>query len=159
MGNLSEVGKRYEFNVEMLTAQTGDFSESDWGLRDDDLNAAHWILAHIVRTRRSILRMLGHELPTDPWEELTALGGPRDGFKSAPAASDLLAEFRDQGSRIKESLQDLSPEVASRPMETNLPDGSKTVGESIAGFFYFHESFHLGQFGFIRRLLGKPGII
>lgn len=159
MGTPSDVGRCYEFNAEMLAGLTSDFSESDWGPREDTLNAAHWILAHIVRTRRHILRMMGHNVPTEPWEAVTGMGGPHEGFRQAPAVPDLLGEFRTQGPRIKESLIALSPEAASRPLEGKLPDGSKTVEEGICGFFFLHECYHMGQLGMIRRLLGKPGIV
>jgi hypothetical protein len=158
METLSDVARRYEFNAGILAALTRDFSEGDWDLREDDLNAAHWILAHLVGARRSVLRMLGQEVSTEPWEKLTGMGGPRDGFKSAPEVSDLVAEFRAQGARIKDGLRGLSSEAASRPLKSGLPDGSKTVIEGVSGFFYFHETFHLGQLDLIRRLLGKPGI-
>jgi len=159
MGTLSDVGGRYEFNAELLAGLTRDFSESDWGLREDALNAAHWILAHIVRTRRSILRLLGSDFPAEPWEDETAMGAPREGFRQAPAVPDLLEEFRAHGSRISESLTALSPEMASKPLKSELPDGSKTVQDGICGFFFMHECYHLGQIGMIRRLLGKPGIV
>lgn len=159
MGTLSDVGRCYEFNAEMLAGLTRGFSESDWELREDTLNAAHWILAHIVRTRRSVLRMLGHNVPVESWEEVTGMGGPREGFRQAPAVPDLLEEFRTQGLSIKENLISLAPETASRPLEAELPDGSKTVEEGICGFFFLHECYHLGQLGMIRRLLGKPGIV
>ena len=155
----STLAGRYQFNAGMLSELTRDFTEADWGTRQDPFNAAHWILAHIVRTRRAILRMLGDDVPTEPWEEVTKMGSPPDGFMQAPSAKNLLDEFRTQGTRIKENLLAMSAEDASKPLQKALPDGSKTVGEGIHGFFYMHESYHIGQIGVVRRLLGKPGIV
>lgn len=158
MASSTPVGQ-YEFNDEMLAALTRDFTEADWGTRQDPSNAAHWILAHIVRTRRTILRMLGDDVPAEPWEETTKMGSPADGFIQAPSAKDLLDEFRTLGSRIKERLLAMSGGDAAKPLKKKLPDGSKTIGEGIQGFFCMHESYHIGQIGVIRRLLGKPGIV
>ena len=38
----------------------------------------------------------------------------------------------------------------------SCPDGSATVAGAL-GFLAWHESYHLGQLGLLRRLAGKPG--
>jgi len=70
METTSDIARRYEFNAEILAALTSDFSEGDWDLREDDLNAAHWMPAHFVGARRSIIRMLGNEVPAKPSEDM-----------------------------------------------------------------------------------------
>lgn len=155
MATLGDLGGRYQFNTGLLGRLVEDFGEVDWGLRDDGLNAAHWVLAHITGARRGAMRLLGHDIEREGWEEATARGGDRDGFRKAPQVSDLMREFESLGVRIAESLESLGPEGLAREIDADLPDGSRTIVEGVFGL-YMHECFHLGQISLIRRLLGKP---
>ena len=155
MGTLADLGGRYCFNSRLLARLTEDFSEEDWGHRGDQLNAAHWVLAHITGARRGALRLMGQEAPRAEWEQATALGSDRDGFKSAPLVPELLGEFEALGSKIDGRLAELGPRGLSKTTDADLPDGSSTIGEGIFGL-YMHECFHLGQLSLIRRMLGKP---
>ena len=155
MGTLADLGGRYEFNSRLLMRLTADFSESDWGLREDRLNAAHWVLAHITGTRRSALRLMGQAIERDEWEDETGLGGDPHGFRKAPTVESLLGEFESLGSEISDALEELGPDGLSKAVSLDLPDGSRTVEEGVFGL-YMHECIHLGQLTLIRRLLGKP---
>ena len=125
------------------------------GFRGDDLNAAHWVLAHITGARRGAMRLMGHNIERKDWETATGLGGERDGFKGAPSVSELILEFDSLGSKISDSIAALGPEGLAKETDAGLPDGSRTIGEGVFGL-YMHECLHLGQITMIRRLLGKP---
>jgi len=158
MGTLADLGGRYRFNTRLLARFTEDFSEKDWGSRADDLNAAHWILAHMTGTRRSALRLMGVDIPREEWEKATGLGGDHEGFKQAPPVARLLSEFQALGEKIDKVISALGADGLSRTIDTGLPDGSKTAGEGVFGL-YMHECIHMGQLSMIRRLLGKPGLM
>ena len=51
----------------------------------------------------------------------------------------------------------MEEEQLSRPLEKPMPDGANTVA-GLVRFMCFHESYHIGQLGLLRRLLGKPGL-
>jgi hypothetical protein len=158
MATLGDLGGRYQFNTTLLGRLVEDFGEEDWGLRDDGLNAAHWVLAHITGTRRGAMRLMGHHMERETWEEITGLGGAREGFEKAPRVQDLMREFESLGVRIGESLAALGPDGMAERIDIDLPDGSKTIKEGLFGL-YMHECLHLGQITMIRRLLGKPGFL
>ena len=127
MATLGDLGGRYQFNTRFLGRLTEDFSGPDWGLRDDELNAAHWVLAHITGARRGAMRLMGRDIERERWETATGLGGDRDGFKQAPPVADLMAEFDSLGSKISESLAALGPDRLAKEVDAGLPDGSRTA--------------------------------
>ena len=155
MATLSDLGGRYQFNSKLLGRLIEDFSEDDWGLRDDELNAAHWVLAHITGARRGAMRLMGGDIEREDWETVTGLGGDREGFKKAPPVAELIVEFDGLGARISESIAKLGPDGLAKEVDADLPDGSRTIHEGVFGL-YMHECIHLGQITMIRRLLGKP---
>jgi hypothetical protein len=155
MATLGDLGGRFLFNTHLLGRLLEDFTEADWGLRDDELNAAHWVLAHITGARRGAMRLMGHDIEHEEWETVTGLGGDKEGFKQAPKVEDLIPEFESLGSRISESMASLGPGGLAVEIDADLPDGSRTINEGVFGL-YMHECLHLGQITMIRRLLGKP---
>jgi len=53
----------------------------------------------------------------------------------------------------------MSPEtLAAKPPRNMTGDPNETVGTNLA-VFAFHESYHVGQTGVLRRVAGKPGVI
>jgi hypothetical protein len=159
MGNLATLGGRFAFNSNFLGVVTGDFSApSDWGGREDSLNAAHWVLAHITGTRRITARLLGQEVAQDDWEQAVKMGGAPQGYQQAPEPEALRTEFVELGSLIERTLDSFGPEQLSQKIDGQFPDGSETVEQAAFGL-YMHECIHLGQLLLIRRLLGKDRIV
>jgi hypothetical protein len=88
----------------------------------------------------------------------------RSGIHTSPAdvPADLdmgvvVAAFRGVHKLIMAHLDDLTPELLSKPTERKLPDGSEDVGWAIR-FLAWHEAYHLGQLGLLRRMAGKTGL-
>lgn len=116
-------------------------------------NCANWVLGHIVQNRGAVLEMLG-EKPV--WNQ--AEGEP---YKrgSKPVTGTTAKPF----AQLFEAL-DLSQErlVAgfSRAKDGDLgsPDAKDSVFAKLA-FLQFHEAYHAGQLGLLRRVAGKKGAI
>ena len=119
-------------------------------------NCANWILGHLVASRDDALRLLRAE---PVWsQETTApyLRGsqPMAGASGAVSFDQILAAFDLSQERL---LARLGPATDA---ELAAPSG---VGEATTGwmlnFLHFHEAYHTGQIGLLRRLMGKEGAI
>jgi uncharacterized damage-inducible protein DinB len=157
---LAGLGRRYAFNERVLAAASEGFSDADWARAPGPHggNCAHWLLAHLVRTRRELLRALGEEAAREAWEGGYGRGSASVLHAETPAPAALAGEFARQGARLAERLATLSPEHADRPFLYPLPDGGRSLADG-AHFLYFHETYHLGQIGLLRRIAGKAGFI
>jgi hypothetical protein len=123
-------------------------------------NCVNWVLGHIVRTRNEALAMLGRESLYE--KEMFAAYGQREG----PLAEDeavsfarLVECFDELQGPLMEGLGQLTPEALaqSAPFSpTANPD--ETVGSLLSGIS-FHEAYHAGQIGILRRVVGRPGAI
>ena len=117
-------------------------------------NCANWVLGHMVANRNVVMELLGEPAVWD--ENQSALY--RRGSKAIVCDSDALP--------FDEILQDYYRAQAAlmacleRKTEEDLgvPAGDSTVGEQLA-FLQFHETYHAGQLGLLRRALGRPGAI
>ncbi len=120
-----------------------------------ETNSIAWIIAHLARTRGSMLAVLGHGEPAEPWEDAVARGAKREP-KPVDAAT-ALSVFRRRGARLVEVLPSMPAETWAKPFPRPLPDGSATNGPAF-DFLAFHEAFHLGQIDLIKVGLGLAGI-
>ncbi len=115
-------------------------------------NCINWIFGHVLQSRDRMLGLLGQE---SVWTETESSRYARGTPPLEPGESpeqlgkmiELLARSQE---RLLGGLED--EEILSR--ET----GKGSVGSELFTF-NFHESYHAGQLGILRRILGKQGSI
>lgn len=122
-------------------------------------NCLNWVLGHLVCIYGKVLPMLGQE----PVMEETALerydrgSAPlRDPSEALPI-DELLAAWMESSRRMDAGLAALPAEALERPAQG--PDGQPETVRSLLGIVAFHQSYHAGQTGVLRRVSGKPGAI
>jgi hypothetical protein len=158
-GSFSELGGRFRFNSTMFELLTDGLMGEDWSRRAGEGSSAHWILGHLCTMRLSLLRTLGVDEPDREWEPLFAVsGGPSPVRGVYPAPRELLSCFRGTARGLAHALDTMSPARAREHWDEGTFDPPVTV-EDCVGFFYFDETFHLGQLGLARQQLGKPQVI
>ena len=123
-------------------------------------NCANWVLGHMVAARCKLLGMLDIEPPIDPasladydrgTEELS------DATKALPF-KDLRAAYKQTQKLIAAAIQDGNAELFERP----LAEPNATMGDTVAtavAFMAFHDAYHAGQLGLLRRVAGREGQI
>lgn len=123
-------------------------------------NSPNWVLGHLVTGYGNLLEALGEESDSDE-EQMAPYqrgSGPLDPAKARPFA-ELLADFDQSHARVVAKVGALTPEELAAPSPvspTNNPD--ETIG-SFVGVLAFHQAYHVGQVGVLRRVVGKPGAI
>ena len=116
-------------------------------------NCANWVLGHIVQNRGAILSLLGEQPVWDAEEGANY----KRGSSQIPASS--AKPFPEILSALDRSQERL---VAGLSRVTNEELGSADVKGSLAGKLaglQFHEAYHSGQLGLLRRIAGKKGAI
>lgn len=120
-------------------------------------NCVNWILGHIIASRNSLLEVLGEG---QIWsEEISARyargSSPIVGAAEAMPWSRLLTDFEISQDRLVSGFKRLDPQRLVDASQSGAADSEiKTLGDSLA-IHSFHESYHLGQLGILRRVLGK----
>lgn len=159
MTPFADLARRYRFNERLLAVESEGFTPEDWACAPGPRggNCAHWILGHVAQARRMIARRLGAALPEEPWERRFGMNSRPDGSPLAPGPDFLVPDFAASGVLLEERLGALSEEAGrARWGARRFPDGSESLGDVLV-FLHFHETYHLGQIGLLRRILGKPG--
>ena len=155
---LADLARSFRFNERLLDVETEGFEPADWDSPAGERggNAARWILAHVTLYRRRILRKLGEGVAEEPWEAVVDQGVKTAEVSTLPQPPELRARFVAAGEALGRRLSVLTAADVERESGDFHPDGGRTVADWVR-FLYFHEGYHLGQVGLIRRLRGRPG--
>ena len=153
---LQALAQRFAFNDGFLDKLTEGFTEADWLRRHGEANSAQWLLGHLTATRGEAARLIGATLAVEPWDPHFGLGSKPSAASDDVAPALLREAFRARGAALRERLATITPEQAALDFR-ELPFG-KDLSSGVH-FLHFHESYHLGQIGLIRRMSGKPGLI
>jgi DinB superfamily len=124
-------------------------------------NCMLWAVAHIVATRDQIARLVGAEpvLPPELGKRFTRPAAPVVTGADVRPLAGWIADLDRTQERLSPAIASLSIEQLGAPFDgARLPGRPKTLAEALA-FFHFHESYHVGQVGLMRRLAGKTGAI
>ena len=142
-------------NLKGLTEEDGFKQPSPGG------NCLNWVAGHIVGTRGATLEVLGQECPFPGGKYARYVRGSDAVTVSEETVplSEMLADFTATADGLKAGLAGLTSErLAEKAPFSPGNDEKETVGSLMAGLV-FHESYHCGQLGVLRRMAGAEGII
>jgi len=122
-------------------------------------NCLNWVLGHITSSRNGLHGLLGLELP---WQDERRERYGRGSSTITNAAEALSID--DMRAVLKASQEQMMPRLekitaAELGVECDhlvMPGEKSTVGLMLAAL-QFHEAYHAGQLGVLRRLAGKEG--
>ncbi len=118
----------------------------------------NWVLGHFVRTRNDILDFIWKKplYEKSKFEIYT----PKDfDPKKAVDIQELQRSFNALQSEMKNGIEAMTVEKLTQ--QTSMVPGKEpndTIGSVLATILW-HEAYHAGQLGIIRRVVGKPGKI
>lgn len=156
------LGILFEFSYNVTLANTEGFTHEDSLRQPPAGNCLNWIVGHIVATRQHIVGLLGGR-PLWTKEEMPRYDRRSDAILGEGPGVLRFDRIRADLDRTQELMRaawktiDAGRLAAPLPPDQN-PFQLETVGEMLAAFA-FHESYHAGQCGVLRRLLGKDGAI
>jgi uncharacterized damage-inducible protein DinB len=146
----------FAVNDGLITRALEGLSEDElWTRTSERTNPMFWLYGHIVHTRGALLRALGDDFRTG-WGDKFQRGAvllPRDAYPNQAEIGQLRGE---SSARIQARLAALTDEQLNAPPTATLP-AVKNMADQIA-FLAFHEAYHVGQLGLLRKMLGHAGI-
>jgi hypothetical protein len=155
---VADLVRRFRFHETLLAAETEGFTQEDWDAPAGERggNPARWILAHVTCYRRRLCALLGEPMPQEPWEAAVSRGAAPGDVAALPSPADLASRMAAAGEVLGRRLRALTEAEGAADAGQTFPDGGRTVADA-ARFLQFHETYHLGQIGLIRRLRGRAG--
>jgi hypothetical protein len=128
---------------------------------DEKGNCINWIVGHLLHARAGLLDLLGAEPPfaKDKYERYERSSGPVEGPSGTVPLSEMTDDLAATAEPLEAALGDLTDDFLAREAPIK-PTGNEdeTMGSLLAGLA-FHESYHAGQLGLLRRIGGREGAL
>ena len=116
-------------------------------------NCINWVVGHIIASRNQVLELVG-AAPIWAEEESAPYGR---GSPPLPVGDEReLSELREVLDASQEVLIERLGEISDEELGEVV--GKKSRLEQLV-FLHFHEAYHVGQLGLLRRLVGLGGAI
>lgn len=145
----------FEANLAGMSAEDGFRQPEPSG------NCMNWVAGHIVGSRGGTLRVLGQDSPfaADKYARYERGTETLSGSDESVSLVEIMADFSAAKEGLAAGLAGLTDEmVAGKAPFSPGNNPEETVGSLLAGLV-FHESYHCGQLGVLRRMTGREGVI
>lgn len=124
-------------------------------------NCLNWVVGHLLCIYNKSLPLLGQE-PVLPEDALQRYDRGAPALRETAEARDfqeLLSAWEEACRRIEAGLASLAPEALDRPAPFSPSNNPDETVRSLVTTIFFHQAYHAGQTGILRRLAGKEGAI
>lgn len=120
----------------------------------------NWVVGHLTLSRNRALRLFGQE-PMYDNEEFAAYAGEDVPLTRENAISfeELKRRFKALQEPLVNCLDRLSPADMDKPAPFSPTGNPKETMGTLLASLAFHEAYHAGQTGLLRRVIGREGVI
>jgi hypothetical protein len=119
-------------------------------------NSFKWIATHTVWARYNTLMFLGKST-TNPYQGLFENFKPFNAADKYPSIEEVKKEWEKVSGLLKDALVSVPDEHLAADAPIKNPTGDFTNGGTLA-FFAEHESYDIGQLGFLKKYLTKEAM-
>ena len=150
--------------LQQFDATTQLFIRSLNGIRQDQAllrpsehsNPMLWVAGHLVQARTQLLRAFGPPRQL-PWENLFATGSMIGEPAAYPSIGEVEAVWRSASAELIRRIEAVLPGRYDDPAPDWLVSRDGTLTGAI-NYAVYHEAYHIGQLGFIRKWLGYDAV-
>jgi len=143
----------------VLKANVGDITQEESLMQPEPAgNCINWVLGHILVYRCRLLRGLGSEAIWDEadYKIYERHEAPLTRPEDAKPVTELWAGLDETLARLESAFSKLTPERLAEVAPFIQDDEPGGTFESALTVFAFHDAYHSGQTGVLRRIIGKP---
>jgi uncharacterized damage-inducible protein DinB len=124
-------------------------------------NCLNWVAGHLLAVYHNVLPLLGQQ-PVMPPEQLRRYSrgsAPMQRMEDAIGITELTSAWDETCARIDAGIAALTADDLAHPAPVSPSgDPNETVGSLLATVCW-HQAYHAGQLGVLRRMAGKEGAI
>jgi uncharacterized damage-inducible protein DinB len=158
LSELVTAAQIYQRNESMLAKGIEGLTAEQWQTRPcESSNSALWILGHLVWARSRALKLLGVEW-TLPWLSLFGRGAKLVDAAQYPSSEEVLVAWQELAAVFPPALEAASAAAMAAPAPEPSPSFDGTIGGMVS-FLAMHETYHVGQVVYLRRLVGHERVV
>ncbi len=155
--------RQFELTAYTIRENTREIDHDDSMFQPPNgTNCLNWIFGHILANQNTALNLLGEDPVSSLEDDSRYARGSEPLTDPAQAVrfERMLADFLTGRERLGPRLAALTTTELGEVASTGAPigGGGKSLLDVLAGLA-FHEAYHAGQLGILRRLIGRAGVL
>jgi len=120
-------------------------------------NSLGFIACHALDARFYLLRMCGHDI-TNPWRELFDAAKDIEDMKELPPVYEIATVWEELHGATLSHLREMTVSELDGEVSQSFPTADRSLLGAVS-FLAFHEAYHVGQMGLVRKFLGFPPVV
>lgn len=121
-------------------------------------NCMNWVLGHLVRVYDDVMPLVGQK-SSGEFERYERGGSPLKNGEGAADISALRQAWNEKAKRFEDGLATLTAKQLEAPAPFSPMNNPKETVSSLLSMMLFHQAYHAGQMGLLRRVAGKNGVL
>ena len=119
----------------------------------------NWNVGHLLYVYDQMLPMLGQApvLGADALQRYRRGTAQLQNAAEALDMAQLMAAWDEAAQRMEAGVESLTPEILDQPAPWSPTNNPKETVGSLLSIVFFHQAYHAGQTGLLRRMAGKEG--
>ena len=155
---IAHVVGQYQINNYLFDKAFADIDPEHLHSRPEDkANSLHFIAGHVTAARYGLANLIGID-DKCAWEDLFDRGVSAKAPSDYPSFEEIIASWNNITPKILTRLESMTEAEINAAGPEGFPGDKKTIGNAIA-FLSLHESYHMGQLSYARKLLGYDGLV
>jgi len=155
---VAPLGRMFRLNEYFFTQSLNGLCEDDlWRRPAENANPMLWVAGHMADTRAFVPKILGEEFEL-PWGDQFKRYSKVSQSSDYPGMAEIQSTMTGISAKISTLLANVTDETLYKPATGVGVPNAKTVMDEISQLAW-HDSYHLGQMGYVRVALGFPGIV
>ncbi|HEX7961313.1 MAG TPA: DinB family protein [Terriglobales bacterium] len=157
---IAYIAHQYTLNSDLVSRSIADIAPDKWFTQPcPESNHLMWVTGHALNTRSGVvLRLLGGQSKSYS-DDLFKRGGKLVEPGKYPRPEEIRAAWTEVAKELANAFSKVSETTLAQPTpENNAPTLDGTVSGLIA-FFALHETYHVGQIGYLRKFLGYSQLV
>jgi DinB superfamily len=124
-------------------------------------NCLNWVVGHLLCVYQKVLPMLEQRpvIKASALQRYDRGSSPISNADGAMELSELMDAWEETAERIDAGLAGLASETLDRPAPFSPSGDPNETVRSLFATLFFHQAYHAGQTGILRRIAGKEGAI
>lgn len=148
----------YGISTALVEKAVRDFDDAEAVQRvEGNSNCMLWLYAHLTAVRCSLAGMLGVHKDV-AWRDYFRKGSKADDFAKYPTMAEVRQVWQEITPLLVQAFEAADDKQLSAPAPRDFPIPDKSIRGAIL-FLAFHESYHVGQMSYLRKCLGKDGLV
>ena len=147
---------------QVLKLNSAEMSQADSLVQPDPGgNCFNWAVGHLACVYNNVLSIVGQDqvVPAERLKRYDRGSKPITNASDALELSELLSICEKALERIDVGLVTLTPEGLDEKAPVSPSNNPNETVRSLLAVVGFHQAYHAGQLGVLRRIAGKPGAI